>query len=426
MPNIRISMALSTHQDGPVPVAKRNRRDLLLDEAARQLNGRGISETSLADIAAALGLSRAALYYYVDDRPDLVFQSYRRACETLARDLAAAARAPGSALDRIEDFITRSLDPDRGEEAVLSEVAYLSDLQQATIQGLSGGILAQLRDLVEAGQRDGAIRAGDATIIAQALLGIVSWVPLAPRWSGDDARATRGRTCAAAIDLIRHGIAADPASIGPLPRIDIACLRPARGNVFSREDAAAMKLEELLRTASRLFNRKGIDATSLDEIGAAVGATKSVVYHYLTDKPDLVAQCYRRAFALGARVLEAVEREGGDGFTRSAAGFRLMVEINARAEFSPLAPLAGVDALHPEAHDEIMALARRSQETFPAVAASGIADGTVRPIDVTATAVALAGAFGWIPKWFDGEDEAMVARIADEFENLYAFGLAAR
>ena len=69
-----------------------------------------------------------------------------------------------------------------------------------------------------------------------------------------------------------------------------------------------MKTEELLRTASRLFNRKGIDATSLDEIGAAVGATKSVVYHYLTDKPDLVAQCYRRAFALGERVLAAMAR----------------------------------------------------------------------------------------------------------------------
>ena len=99
-------------------------------------------------------------------------------------------------------------------------------------------------------------------------------------------------------------------------------LRPARGSLFSREEAAAMKTEELLRTASRLFNRKGIDATSLDEIGAAVGATKSVVYHYLTDKPDLVAQCYRRAFALGDKVLAAMEEVEGDGFARAVAGYR--------------------------------------------------------------------------------------------------------
>jgi len=211
-----------------------------------------------------------------------------------------------------------------------------------------------------------------------------------------------------------------------LPRLDVAVLRPARGSLFSREEAAAMKTEELLRTASRLFNRKGIDATSLDEIGAAVGATKSVVYHYLTDKPDLVAQCHRRAFAMGEKVLAASAAVDGDGFARAVAGYGLLVEMNARAEFSPLAPLAGVEALHPKARKEIVALARRSEEAFPAVAAAGVADGSVRRIDLIGAAVALAGTFGWIPKWFDGEDEAMVTRIADELQRLYAFGLRPR
>ena len=78
-------------------VAKRSRRDLLLDEAARQFNAKGISQTALLDVAAALGLTRAAVYYYADDRQDLVFQCYRRSCEALARDLAAASKAPSRA-----------------------------------------------------------------------------------------------------------------------------------------------------------------------------------------------------------------------------------------------------------------------------------------------------------------------------------------
>lgn len=407
-------------------VQKRSRRDQLLDEAARQLNARGISGTSLADIASALGLTRAALYYYADDRQDLVFQCYRRACEALGRDLAAAALVQDGALDRIAAFITRSLAPDRTEEAVLSEVAYLDDEQRAAIEALAAGVLAQLVDLIEAGQRDGEIRACDSAVVAQALIGIVSWVPLAPRWSGDDPAVMRPRICAAAIDLVRDGIAAAPDRASPLPRIDAAVLRGERGNPFRREDAAAMKREELLRIASRLFNQKGIDATSLDEIGAALGATKGVVYHYLTDKPDLVAQCYRRAFALGGRVVDAIDSFEGDCFERAVAGFRLLVEMNARAEFSPLVPLAGIEALEPDARTEIVALARRSEEIFPAYVAAGIAEGTIRTIDVTGAAVALAGAFGWIPKWFDGEDEAMVDHIAGEFSALYAFGLRAR
>ena len=412
-------------KEGLAPVAKRSRRDILLDEAARQLNARGISQTALIDLAAALGLSRAAVYYYADDRQDLVFQCYRRACEALARDLAASSRMPGAALDRIADFIARSLDPERVEEAVLSEVAYLADEQRATIEALAGGVLAQLQALLEQGIRAGEIRPCDSGIVAQALLGMISWIPLAPRWVGDDPEI-RARSTAAAIDLVRHGVAARARPGDELPRIDVAEIRSARGSLFSREEAAAMKTEELLRTASRLFNGKGIDAVSLDEIGAAVGATKSVVYHYLTDKPDLVAQCYRRAFALGDRVLAAMDGVGGDGFARAVAGFRLLVEVNARAEFSPLVPLAGVDALHEAARREIVALARRSEEAFPAAAQAGIADGSIRPIDLIGTAVALAGTFGWIPKWYDGEDEAVTARIADEFQRLYAFGLRAR
>ena len=406
-------------------VAKRSRRDVLLDEAARQLNARGISQTALIDLAAALGLSRAAVYYYADDRQDLVFQAYRRACEALARDLAAAAREPGDSIDRIAAFVARSLDPERVEEAVLSEVAYLTDEQRATIEALSDGVLAQLVGLIDEGQRRGEIRPCDSRIVAQALIGIVSWVPLAPRWVGEGGDI-RARSAAAAIDLIRHGVAAKARLSEPLPRLDVAVLRPTRGSLFSREEAAAMKTEELLRTASRLFNRKGIDATSLDEIGAAVGATKSVVYHYLTDKPDLVAQCHRRAFAMGEKVLAASAAVDGDGFARAVAGYGLLVEMNARAEFSPLAPLAGVEALHPKARKEIVALARRSEESFPAVAAAGVADGSVRRIDLIGAAVALAGTFGWIPKWFDGEDEAMVTRIAGELQRLYAFGLRPR
>src|SRR4029450_2492325 len=108
-----VSRKRQTHSETLQLIAKRSRRDVLLDEAARQLNAKGISQTALIDLASALGLSRAAVYYYADDRQDLVFQCYRRACEALARDLSAAARQPGDAIERIADFISRSLDPDR-------------------------------------------------------------------------------------------------------------------------------------------------------------------------------------------------------------------------------------------------------------------------------------------------------------------------
>ncbi len=56
------------------PSKRTLKRKALLDGATGLFNARGISGTSLADVAETLGLSRASVYYYVNDRAELVFQ----------------------------------------------------------------------------------------------------------------------------------------------------------------------------------------------------------------------------------------------------------------------------------------------------------------------------------------------------------------
>src|SRR6202012_3140349 len=86
----------------------KSRRAELLDEAARELNSKGISLTSLTDVADKLGFSRASLYYYVEDREDLMFQVYLRSSEIMARPLGEAAQAGGGALQIVGDFVSRT------------------------------------------------------------------------------------------------------------------------------------------------------------------------------------------------------------------------------------------------------------------------------------------------------------------------------
>ena len=84
------SLMNSNHSTSGSVSAPVNRHERVLDEAARQLNEKGVLLTSLAEIAAKLGVTRGAMYYYVEDREDLVFQCYRRAAETTARHLLEA------------------------------------------------------------------------------------------------------------------------------------------------------------------------------------------------------------------------------------------------------------------------------------------------------------------------------------------------
>src|SRR4051812_12862149 len=99
---------MAAAQNNPAGGEPRSRREAVLDAAARRLNASGVSLASLSSVARALGLTRAALYYYVQDRDDLVFQCYRRACETMARDLDAVAKRPGSGLERLKAFVELS------------------------------------------------------------------------------------------------------------------------------------------------------------------------------------------------------------------------------------------------------------------------------------------------------------------------------
>src|SRR5438046_1100226 len=100
-------------RDDRAASAKEARREAVLEAAARHLNASGASGASFSAIARELGLSRAALYYYVADRQDLVLQCYRRSCAVMTADLAAAAAFPGSGLDRLVAYVHCALDPER-------------------------------------------------------------------------------------------------------------------------------------------------------------------------------------------------------------------------------------------------------------------------------------------------------------------------
>jgi len=56
-------------------------RHRILKAAATCFNHKGFSGTSLKDVSRQLGLTDAALYYYVKNKEELVYQCYLRAAE---------------------------------------------------------------------------------------------------------------------------------------------------------------------------------------------------------------------------------------------------------------------------------------------------------------------------------------------------------
>jgi AcrR family transcriptional regulator len=401
-----------------------DRLNALLDAAAAEFNLYGVAGASLSRIARGVGLTRAALYYYVESREDLAFRCYRRACGVMADDLASARKAGRDGLARVRGFIERTLDPSRPAGVVPADVACLEAARRAEIESVHGRNAAQLRKFIEDGIRDGSVRPCDAEVAAQAILGMVFWAPLAGEWTpgaGEDVHRHAARSIA---ELVTDGVAADPDEPVECP-LDVESLAFRPGNAFDREAAAAIKVELLTRAASRLFNHRGIDGASLDEVTQALGATKGAFYQYFRDKGTLVAECHKRAQRLSVAIADAAAKLGRNGKERGLIGLHLLTQAYA-SDLAPLAPLTGLEALPAKARGPIMKRAQELQQRYEGFSRDGVADGSYRPFEVRTLSTTGAGVFAWIPRWRRDDDPRPARAIADEMVALFARGLRSR
>lgn len=399
------------------------RRERLLDETARFLVQHGIARTSMVEIARQAGVSRAAIYYYFNDLQDLVFQSYERTCALMAHELANARAAGGSALAIIQRFVNSLVGSQKSVLAPVTEVAFLHPDQQGAIVRDYANLLDGIAEIVDAGIAAGSIRKCAPRIAGQAVLGVVSWAPLAWRWS-TIAGLSHADLVAALDEMLRSGIARRPyhqRGRGPI------CISPISFSAAQAFDPAALtaaRQEALMAAASWLFNQKGIDATSLDEIAQRLQVTKKVISHNFGDKAALVADCYRRSFGIFLDIAERATIFDGTAVEAAWAAAYALAEVSVREDIAPLAPLTGIEALAPELQDELQASALKLTNAYLALHHRGKADGSLAAINSQAAVVMHPGYFEWLPKWlglFSDQERTLMPR---ELADLYILGLA--
>jgi len=64
--------------------------------------------------------------------------------------------------------------------------------------------------------------------------------------------------------------------------------------------------QDILDAARELFVREGYEATSVRRIAEKVGCSPGILYHYFEDKPSIMAQLVREAFAQLTKRLLAI------------------------------------------------------------------------------------------------------------------------
>lgn len=395
----------------------------VLEEAAHALNTRGVSQTSLADIAQRVGVSRAALYYYFEDQEDLVFQCYRQSCELMSQRLGAARGLGLGPMATLDAFIDGMLPEGGAEFAALSEAAFLRPEQRQIILGLYEGVLGNIAEVLVEGVACGALRPCGARVAAQAIIGLVSWIPLARRWRTSDP-LSHADLVQAIKDLLRWGVAADRSQPAAYRPFELSPPGVLAGRVFDTAAMAEARQEALMAAASWLFNLKGVDATSLEEVAERVGVTKKVIYHNVGGKETLVAQCYRRSFRIHEHIAAMAVAYDGARIEAITATAHAAAEAALREDITPLASLAGFEALPDAVREEIQDSAGRLMNGYLQLYAEGRAENSVRELSTRAVLAVIPALHQWLPKWFDVLGPAERAAAPRELAELVRRGLS--
>jgi len=187
-----------------------------------------------------------------------------------------------------------------------------------------------------------------------------------------------------------------------------------------------IKREALVRVAARAFNERGYHNTSLDDIAAALQVTKPTVYYYVSNKEELLFQCFVAGLEpIRAALRESIKDEQLPGRARLNQVLRQYAQAVA-SEFGWCMVRAEDQNLSPAMSAHIKALKTEIDQGIRRLLREGIRDGSIQACDVKMTAFALAGALNWIAHWYR-ENRAMTpAQIADAFVTIFENGLLPR
>lgn len=169
-----------------VPSKSQRRREDILRKATELFDRQGYANTSLDDIARAVGIAREGIYYYFKNRAEILLHIIEPRSLALIEGLRAIMEAPGKGhAEKLHDAVRNHLeqfDLHCLEMTVSLRDGHLEDARavRAVMARIWKEYEALWTRLVAEGQRAGAFRAmGDPKMLAFGILGMCNWLA---RW----------------------------------------------------------------------------------------------------------------------------------------------------------------------------------------------------------------------------------------------------
>jgi AcrR family transcriptional regulator len=200
--------------------------------------------------------------------------------------------------------------------------------------------------------------------------------------------------------------------------------RSPRAELKARKQAYVQ--EEILAAAARLFAERGYRAVTIDDIGASLEYTKSVVYYYFTSKNEILWQIFQRIYDT---YFEGVNEIRGRGLPPAEA-LALIIHKHAlnvmeRRDWTAIY-FREESELTEEQRGEIARKKRGYDSMIEEVYEAGMNAGVFRQMPAHIAVSGLLGMCNWLYIWYKERGAFSAEQIAGYCAGLLANGYLGR
>lgn len=186
--------------------------------------------------------------------------------------------------------------------------------------------------------------------------------------------------------------------------------------------------QEILRTAARLFQEKGYDATSMQDIASALDLSKAALYHHFESKDEILFQIMSYGMDIFENQVLGAAKSIADPEERLKACIRLHVQVVLGGQDREITVILHENHALP-AEEKRQINARKKAYIVYLENLIGEVQrrrGAAMAVHPRVAAFALLGMINWMYQWYRPTGAIAGEEIAKQYVSLFLHGLYSR
>ena len=194
--------------------------------------------------------------------------------------------------------------------------------------------------------------------------------------------------------------------------------------MLSMNVTAHSKAEEILVKAAGLFRAQGFAATSIKDLGRAMGTTSAALYYHFKNKEELL----EGVITIGLqRVMDEVQSavaQDVDAYTKLKLAMRTHLRVSLANQDFAVVVLQGVRDLSPRKAKKVQKLSQQYEAIWDELFIAGEQGGVFKEgLDHALLRKLIFGAMNNVVFWYREGGDHSVEEISDTFLELMSAGI---